>query len=57
MRTMKTCSVPNCDRKHYARGFCNTHYMRLRNGTDLDAPILRRRRTKTYNVPASGVPS
>jgi len=36
---MRTCSVPNCDRKHYARGFCNTHYMRLRNGTDMDAPI------------------
>jgi hypothetical protein len=27
---MRTCSVPGCDRKHVARGFCGAHYRRLR---------------------------
>ena len=36
---MRTCSVPNCDRKYKAKGYCQTHYKRLQNGEDMDAPI------------------
>lgn len=31
---LETCTLPGCDRKFYARGWCNLHYGRwLRNGT------------------------
>jgi hypothetical protein len=31
---MKTCTVEGCEKAHNAKGFCNTHYYRLkRNGT------------------------
>lgn len=26
----RACSVEGCGRKHYGRGYCNTHYMQLR---------------------------
>ena len=27
---MKTCSIPECNRKHYANNLCKTHYTQLR---------------------------
>lgn len=35
--TAKRCSVEACQKKHYGKGLCNTHYMRLRRGGSLDA--------------------
>lgn len=37
---MKTCSMPDCSKKHYAHGLCNMHYMRKRNNGD---PAIARR--------------
>ena len=36
---MKLCSVEGCERGSAARGYCQTHYRRSRNGQPLDAPI------------------
>lgn len=33
---MKTCSVINCGRRFYARGYCNMHYIRWRKFSDVD---------------------
>lgn len=30
MHPQSICSIPDCDRKHYARGWCNPHYQRFR---------------------------
>lgn len=35
----RICDIPNCDRPHEARGYCSTHYARLKRGADLGAPI------------------
>ena len=35
------CTVDGCDRIHVARGFCNTHWRRHREGLPLDTPIRR----------------
>lgn len=35
------CSIKDCDRKVFARGLCQTHYKRLKNGMSLNAPIQR----------------
>lgn len=40
--TKRTCSSPECDRPHYARGYCNSHYWRLRNGRDPNTPLIPR---------------
>jgi hypothetical protein len=40
--TDKLCSVENCLRPCLAKGLCNAHYIRKRNGSSLDAPIRRR---------------
>lgn len=34
------CSEPNCDQKHFGRGFCNTHYQRRRIADRRDVPVL-----------------
>lgn len=34
MATPRLCSIPGCDKRHEARGFCKTHYARLRRGND-----------------------
>lgn len=33
------CAVAGCDRKAYAKGYCNAHYLRNRHGKDMSAPI------------------
>lgn len=33
----RKCSVEWCERKHFAIGYCNMHYIRLRKGQDMDA--------------------
>jgi hypothetical protein len=30
------CTWNNCDKNHYSKGLCNTHYTRKKNGTDMD---------------------
>lgn len=38
---MRTCSAPDCDSRHYCKGFCTKHYMRMRRTGDLaTAPVL-----------------
>ena len=32
---MKPCSIPECSRKHEARGYCASHYAQLRRGQEL----------------------
>lgn len=34
----RTCTVQDCDRKHYGRGFCYLHYKRMRSRGTTDAP-------------------
>lgn len=33
------CSVVECQRPHFGRGLCNSHYQRLRRGAELSRPI------------------
>lgn len=39
-----TCSVPTCERKRYAFGFCFRHYEQHRRGIDVGVPMVRARR-------------
>ena len=39
-RDLKTCSYPGCERKHFAKGFCKTHYYRNKYGRPMDKPII-----------------
>lgn len=32
----RLCSIDDCDRKHYARGWCDMHYKRMRDYGRLD---------------------
>lgn len=36
---MKNCNVAGCGRTHSAKGLCNLHYLRQKNGTPQDAPV------------------
>ena len=36
----RRCSIKNCDRRHAAKGFCNTHYRRSQQGIDMSMPIV-----------------
>lgn len=45
----RSCIIDDCDRKHYARGFCYTHYSRVRYQTDpVYAERRRRMNRQTY---------
>ena len=33
------CTVRKCNRKAVAKGFCKTHYDRMRTGRQIDLPI------------------
>lgn len=39
----RTCSVEGCERKHYGRGYCQTHYWRWRTYGTVDLPERRPR--------------
>lgn len=39
---MKTCIIKNCNKNHYAKGMCSTHWQRSRNGVDFDLPFIVR---------------
>ena len=40
---MKICSVQDCDRKHFGRGYCQAHYTRMIRGQDVTAPLPYRK--------------
>jgi hypothetical protein len=44
------CSVNNCTRNAYAKGFCNAHYIRFRAGKNMDDPLTERKRQDICNV-------
>ena len=35
---VRKCSLEGCNKKHYGRGYCEFHYYRHRDGTQLDKP-------------------
>lgn len=39
---MRQCYYQNCSREILAKGLCNTHYIRLRRGADMDVGIRPR---------------
>lgn len=39
----KTCSVKECERPHYARGFCKLHYQRVRRSGSIELPTWEQR--------------
>ena len=39
---MKTCTIEDCDRKHFGRGYCQAHYTRMIRGRDINAPLSYR---------------
>ena len=41
------CTVPGCTIPAYARGLCNAHYIRNRQGRPMDAPIRNRKAGST----------
>ncbi len=43
---VRTCTIPGCERLHYARGWCHPHYRRWqRYGDPLLGPALQQPRT------------
>ena len=50
-RPSRLCSIPGCDQKHYAKGYCSKHWQRWRSNGD---PYLAKRpRTPRSNLPAT----
>ena len=43
---MTKCKIDNCDRKHKARGYCQTHYMQYFRGDEITPTIKSRQRDK-----------
>ena len=37
------CTIEDCDRYHYARGYCEAHYQRWQKGTFLNSPVKKKR--------------
>jgi len=44
------CSVSQCKRLAYAKGLCNAHYIRNKNGKDINVPIKARKRSGVCKV-------
>jgi hypothetical protein len=40
-----TCQVDTCNRRAYAKGLCNAHYLRHRKGQDLTVPVRGRKKS------------
>lgn len=38
------CAASACQRPAYAKGLCNAHYLRFRNGRDMELPVRARKR-------------
>lgn len=52
--TKRTCTIPDCEKPHAAKGYCNMHYTRLQRGQDLHAPQIRVRRYRGQKCKAPG---
>ena len=54
----RECIVQGCERRHWARGYCSTHYQRKRRGIPIDAPLAppgtRGERGSGYVIPNGG---
>jgi hypothetical protein len=51
----RTCTVEGCEQRHYALGYCQGHYRRLRDGRPVDGPLEpRTRRAPPRSVPYTG---
>lgn len=55
----RTCSIASCDRRHYAFGWCNTHYQRWRKWGDPEKTTIiagdnMERLTGKFTVSESG---
>ena len=37
------CAISNCDRRAFANGYCNAHYLRWRAGRSMEVPIAHRK--------------
>jgi hypothetical protein len=35
---MKSCSVEGCQNKYHAKGYCQRHYVRMKNGRKIEGP-------------------
>jgi len=35
---MKKCVIENCDNKYHAKGYCQRHYVRMKNGRQIPGP-------------------
>jgi hypothetical protein len=44
---MTKCTIENCQKPSLSKGLCNAHYLRLRNGRNMDSPLRERNLTKT----------
>lgn len=55
MRPIGVCRIDNCERRIAGQSLCSTHYQRLRNGKDLNAPIQHNRKNgETLHRDANG---
>jgi hypothetical protein len=53
VKATQVCNVDNCDRKHYARGWCQTHYQRWWASGDVDENVaVGARRARHCQIPA-----
>lgn len=41
--TNRTCSIPDCEKPHWARGWCSAHYQRWRRGIPIQGEPVRSR--------------
>lgn len=37
---MKQCSVEGCKNKYHAKGYCQRHYVRMKNGRKIEGPDM-----------------
>ena len=38
----EVCAIDGCTGKHFAKGYCATHYSRLKDGRDMNTPVRER---------------